>query len=63
MLDPVGGGGGGVRVVVGGGGLHSSLPTGLPNMFRAKGAGKFFLHTKSPYLVDPPPFNNCHSAR
>ena len=24
-------------------------------MFGAKGAGKFFLHHKSPYLVDPPP--------
>ena len=52
-----GGGGGGfwTRGGEGGGGRPSSLATGLPNIFGAKGAGKIFLHKKSPYLSDPPP--------
>ena len=31
------------------------VPTGLPNIFGAKGAGNFCLHNKNPWLVDPPP--------
>ena len=39
----------------GGGGGGSFVPTGLPNIFSAEGAGNFFSHNNSPHSVDPPP--------